>query len=311
MEDQDVRRELGEHLVEEVLQGRMTRRQLMVRASVFGLSATAIGSLLAACGSSSPSTSASASAAAPKTGGTMRVTMVPPVGSPNPVTMYDAGSIAVVQQVCEYLVWVENDLSLRPVLAQSWSPDSTGKVWTFKLRQGVTFNDGSPFGADDVVFTFKLLTDPKTGSAALSNFEGVLVPSGVVKVDDATVAFHLERPFADFPYLVSSSNYNAVVLPQTFNNDFVKNPVGTGPFMITSYKGTEQATPEAQPHLLAEGPAVPERCHHALHQRHRGAEPAAAGRRRRHDAFDTLPGVEVALREPQDRRPFHTVHADA
>ena len=84
VEDQDVRRELGEHLVEEVLQGRMTRRQLMVRASVFGLSATAIGSLLAACGSSTPSTSASASAAAPKTGGTMRVTMVPPSGRPTP-----------------------------------------------------------------------------------------------------------------------------------------------------------------------------------------------------------------------------------
>ncbi len=50
--------------------------------------------------------------------------------------------------------WVENDLSLRPVLAESWTPDATLKTWTFTLRQGVKFNDGSPFAADDVVATF-------------------------------------------------------------------------------------------------------------------------------------------------------------
>lgn len=147
MNENDLQRELGDQLVGEVLHGRMTRRELIVRASVLGLSATAVGSLLAACGSSTSSTTspgASAAAAVPKAGGTMRVTMVPPAAALDPVTMYDAGSIAVIQQVCEYLIWVENDLSLRPVLAESWSPDSTGQVWTFRLRQGVSFNDGSP-----------------------------------------------------------------------------------------------------------------------------------------------------------------------
>jgi hypothetical protein len=52
MDDQEYRREYGQHLVEQVINGKMTRRQLLVRASVFGLSATAVGSLLAACGSS-------------------------------------------------------------------------------------------------------------------------------------------------------------------------------------------------------------------------------------------------------------------
>ena len=67
MTDENYAREYGEHLVEQVLKGRMTRRQLLVRASVFGLSATAVGQLLAACGSrrrrgASPSAAASGSA---------------------------------------------------------------------------------------------------------------------------------------------------------------------------------------------------------------------------------------------------------
>jgi len=255
MADSSFQREYGHHLVEEVLNGRLTRRELIVRASVMGLSATAIGSLLAACGSSgtTATTSPSASAVPAKTGGTLRVTLVPPAAALDPVTMYDAGAIATVQQVCEYLAWVENDLTLRPVLATSWSSDSTGKVWTFKLRPGVTFNDGSPFTADDVVATFERLVNPKSGSSALSNFAGILSPGGTVKVDDTTVEFHLDRAFVDFPYLVASTNYNAVILPKNYSGNFQKNPVGTGPFMMTSYTPKQGATFKKNPTYWQKG----------------------------------------------------------
>jgi peptide/nickel transport system substrate-binding protein len=244
MQENELQRELGQHLVDEVNKGRITRRQLLVRGSVFGLSMTALGSLLAACGGDSSDSAASTSAAAsvaPKAGGTMRVTMVPPTGALDPVVMYDAGTIATVQQVCEYLAWAENDLKLRPVLAESWTPDAEAKTWTFKLRQNVKFNNGQPFTADDVVSTFKRLCDPEVGSSALSNFEGILSTSGVQKVDDYTVEFGLDRAFVDFPYLVSSSNYNCVVLPKSYKNDFEKNPVGTGPFTLTSYTDKQKA----------------------------------------------------------------------
>ena len=255
MHDNELQRDLGQTMVDEVYRGRMTRRELLVRGTVLGLSMTTIGSLLAACGGSSSSTSsASASAsAAPKMGGMLRLTMVPPTAAPDPVTMYDAGSIATVQQVCEYLAWVENDLSLRPVLAESWTPDETGQTWTFKLRQNVTFNNGQPFGADDVVATFKHLTDPKTGSGALSNFKGILSPDGVRKVDDMTVEFGLDRAFVDFPYLVSSTNYNSVVLPKDYAGDFVKNPVGTGPFMLESFVTDQSAQYKKNPSYWQSG----------------------------------------------------------
>lgn len=252
-------REYASHLVDEVVNGRMTRRQLLVRGSVFGLSATALGSLLAACGSSSPSSGKTPSASSvgasgtPKVGGTLRVALVEPRSDVSPVTMGDQGSVILVQQLCEYLAWVNNDDTLRPVLAESWSPDPSAKVWTYKLRQGVTFNDGSPFGADDVVTTFDRLVTPNSGSSALSALKGILSPGGTVKVDDHTVAFHLDAAFVDFPYLISSQTYTSVILPHNWSGNFLKDPVGTGPFMLTKYSVGQKATLKKNPNYWQKG----------------------------------------------------------
>ena len=254
MSDTPVQREYAQHLLEEVKSGRMTRRQLLVRASVMGLSATAMGRLLVACGgSSSPSASAS-TGGTPKAGGTLKVTMPSPTVALDPTTMYDTGSIAMTQQVAEYLIWVGNDLKPRGVLAESWSPSSDLKTWTFKLRQGVTFQDGKPFGADDVVATMNILLDPKTVSAALASFSGILSQGGVQKVDDSTVAFHLDQAFADFPYMVGSTNYDCLILPSTYRpGSWQTTPVGTGPFKLTSYTPKQSATLVKNPNYWDKG----------------------------------------------------------
>lgn len=167
--------------------------------------------------------------------------------------MFDAGAIAVVQQVAEYLAWAENDFTLRPVLAESWSHDAKAQVWTFNLRKGVTFSNGKPFSADDVVATFDRLTDPKNQSGALTVFHGILAQGGTQKVTDDSVAFHLERPFVDFPYLVSSGNYNAVMLPADYSGNFMKDAVGTGPFILSSYTPTQQAGFQRNPKYWQKG----------------------------------------------------------
>ncbi len=254
MDDSQLQREYGHHLLEEVLAGRMTRRDLLRRATVLGLSTPLIGALLAACNkSSNVSPSGSPQAGQPRPGGTLRVAMVPPVSTLDPVLFYDAGAIAVVQQVAEYLAWVENDGSLRPVLAEKWTPDSEAKSWTFVLRNGVTFNNQQPMTADDVVSTFDRLTDPKTQSAALSNFQGILSKGGTEKVDDSTVRFNLDRAFVDFPNLVASTNYNAFILPAGYSGVFQKNPVGTGPFTMTSYVPKQSASFKKNPNYWQKG----------------------------------------------------------
>ena len=241
--DTPFQHEYADHLLHEVLAGHMTRRQLIVRASVVGLSATLVGQVLAACGSSTTGSSSASPSSAPKSGGTLKITMPSPTVAVDPTTMYDTGSIAIAQQVAEYLIWVNNDLSLRPVLAKSWSPNSTATVWTFNLQKGVTFQDGKAFGADDVVATMNILLNPKTVSAALASFQGILSQGGVKKIDDTTVAFHLDQPFADFPYFVASTNYDCLIMPSTFKQGtWQKNPVGTGPFMMTKFTPKQGAT---------------------------------------------------------------------
>jgi peptide/nickel transport system substrate-binding protein len=265
MNDEQYRREYGHHLIDMVKSGRMTRRQLLVRASVFGLSATAAGHLLTACGgdgdggSASPAASGSG-APAPVMGGTLKVAIAPSLTDLDPVTIYDTGGVTLIQQFCEYLMNLNDDFSLRPVLAESWAPNEKGDVWTFKLRQGVQFSDGSPFEAEDVVASIERLVDPNSGSGALAAFQGILSPGGTEKVDQYTVAFDLDKPFADFPYLVCQSSYNAVMLPRTYEGDWVKNPVGTGPWVLKDYTAKQRCTATKNPTYWgkdAQGRALP------------------------------------------------------
>ncbi len=249
MNDSTLQIEFGQHLLEELRAGRLTRREFIRSATVVGLSLSSIATLLGL----GRSQEVFAQAPPIKRGGILRVALVPPTAAVDPVTMFDAGAIAVVQQVAEYLVWAENDLRIRPVLATRWEPDEKGKTWIFTLRDGVTFSNGKPLTADDVVATFDRLTDPQTRSSALANFRGILSKGNTEKISANKVAFHLDRAFVDFPYLVSSTNYNAVIIPQNYAGDFEKQPVGTGPFTMTAYVPKESARFRRNPRYWQNG----------------------------------------------------------
>jgi peptide/nickel transport system substrate-binding protein len=232
------RSELENHYIDEFVSGHIGRREFLRRGSMIGMSASVLGAVLSACGSSSSSSSSgSSSGGTPTKGGTLRVAISAPAAAVNPLTVADAGGLCMLGQTGEFLILDNNlKLALQPQLAMSWKPNKDGSMWTFKLRQGVKFNNGSPMTADDVVWTFQQLADPKNASNALSTFTGVLTPSGVKKKDASTVEFHLEAANGNFPYLVSSDNYNAIIVPK--GTDFAKwqsTFVGTGPFKLTSY----------------------------------------------------------------------------
>jgi peptide/nickel transport system substrate-binding protein len=246
------RTELENHYIDELVSGRMGRRDFLRRGSMIGMSMPLLGAILAACGGSSSSSTSTGTGAAPssgKKGGTLRVAGVTPAAAVNPLTVADAGGLLMLNQTGEFLIFDSNlKLALQPMLALSWKPNTDGSVWTFKLRPGVTFHDGKQMTADDVVYTFKQLSDPKVASNALSAFTGVLTPDGVKKVDSTTVEFHLESPNGNFPYLVSSDNYNAIIVPN--GTDFAKwqkTFVGTGAFKLSSYTQGNGASFVANP----------------------------------------------------------------
>jgi peptide/nickel transport system substrate-binding protein len=276
LSDSRAQSELAHHLVDEVRAGRLTRGELIRRATVIGLSFSSIGALLAACGgsesdatSSAATSSSNGGAAATATasdatsvvtaagtgqaGGTFRIAIAEMTGALDPVTMYDAGTIAVAQQIAEYLIWVDPGGKLRPVLAEKWSADATAKTWTFSIRPNVVFNDGTPLTAADVVASIKRLADPKSESAALSSFSGLLSPDNIEARDDHTVVFHLDAPFADFPYFVSSANYNTLIVPKGYAGNLQKVPVGTGPFTLSALAPKQSATFVKNPKYWAQG----------------------------------------------------------
>jgi len=227
--------EIGNHVIDEFVAGRLNRRDFLRRGALVGISAPVLGGVLAACGSSSPSPSSSGSGGA-GSGATIKVGISTPAAAINPLTISDQGGLDMLGQTGEYLCLSDQTLTLRPVLATSWTPNATADVWTFKIRKGVKFHDGSPLTAEDVVYTYKLQTNPAGKASALSNLGGVLLPSGVVKVDDYTVAFHLQAPNGNFPYLTSSDNYTMIILPKGYDPaKWESSFIGTGPFKLKSY----------------------------------------------------------------------------
>ena len=237
--------EIANHIIDEFAAGRLSRRDFVRRGTVVGISVPLLGSILAACGSSgsssSPSGGSSSAAGAP--GAVIKAGIVTPTGAINPVTVADQGGLDMLGQTGEYLCLSTQTLTLKPVLATSWTPNSKADVWTFKIRQGVKFHNGQALTADDVVYTYQLHTNPKGEANALSAFGGVLLPAGVKKVDDFTVEFHLSAPNGNFPYLTSSDNYNMIILPKGYDPaKWQSTFLGTGPFKFGSYTPKSGAT---------------------------------------------------------------------
>jgi peptide/nickel transport system substrate-binding protein len=223
---------LENHLIDGLVDGRVSRRDFVRHGSLLGLSLPLLGRIGMAAGLGGMPTLARAQG---EPGATIRVASSVPAATIDPVTIADAGGLLVMQQVAEFLCVDGPDLVLQPALAESWKPNDNGTVWTFKLRKGVKFHSGGEMKADDVVASIDRLADPANSSNALSVFTGILQKGASKKVDDYTVEFHLDAPNGNFPYMLSSDNYNAVIIPASYKGDYEKSFDGTGPFRIEKY----------------------------------------------------------------------------
>ena len=138
---------------------------------------------------------------------------------------------------------------LIPALAESWEVSKTDPTkWTFKLRKGVKFHDGSEFNADAVVFNMDRLYDEKAPqySARMVSLSNFRTPSykAVKKIDDYTVEFETKTPDAFWPFQIC---YVLMASPKAWEaagkswEEFAKKPSGTGPWKLTTLKARELA----------------------------------------------------------------------
>lgn len=218
-------------LIDELRAATMSRRAFLRAASVVGLGLPLAGAFAGP--------SLASAAPIPRTAkrlATLRIGVAAPTDRLDPLSLDSDGAVAILGQSAEYLTWSNDRLQLEPRLGTSWKPNADASQWTFAVRKGVRFHNGKGLTADDIVATFDRLTDPANSSTALSVFGGVLAKGNTTKVDSYTVSFELNVPYANFPYLVSSDNVNAVILPKNYAGDWEKTFVGTGPWIRQEYR---------------------------------------------------------------------------
>ena len=155
----------------------------------------------------------------------------------NPFVGYSGTSYEIFHLNYDFLVGYNTDLSPRPELATSWETSPDGKVWTFHLRQGVTWQDGEPFTAADVVFTYTyIITNDLTAFTSYTNSI-----EKIEALDDFTVKMTCSEPKANMLRLwipILPEHIWSKIPGKRAGNDYINKPpiVGTGPFQAIEVK---------------------------------------------------------------------------
>jgi len=164
----------------------------------------------------------------------------------DPHDQYDVSSFIPQQNIYDTLIGYRGeDISTYvPVLATSWSSNPQGDIWTFTLRQGVKFSNGSNFTAEDVAYTFDRIIGMGAPDTGVDWIISQQMSNGSVEiVDNYTVKFHLDFPYAGFLATLGTEMPSAIMDKQyveanggvqwKVHNDYIdENPMGTGPYML-------------------------------------------------------------------------------
>ena len=239
-------------------QSRISRREFLRTATLLGMSLGAATTFLASCstpeatptevpaGTTEEQPTAAPVAtdtpvpapAGPKRGGTMTIaTRIQRIDHPARLSWIEG--VNQWRQVCEYLTFTGYDNLTVPWLLDKWEANADVTEWTLFLKQGIMFNDGTELTAADVKFNFEQWLSEEIGSSMLGLMGGYLSANDVEIADDYTLKLHLSAPQIAVPEHLF--HYPAMILPQTFEGDIVRQPVGTGPFMMEEYLETERA----------------------------------------------------------------------
>ena len=175
----------------------------------------------------------------------------------------DGESIKAGIQIYENLVkFGNNSMKIEPQLATSWSVSPDGLTWTFHLRKGVTFQDGTPFDAHAVYESFDRIIDPQNPYHAYGKWRYMSLSLGMVKqvkvIDKYTVALVTKKPYA--PLLNNLALWLCpIVSPKAlaeYKDQIGQHPVGTGPFKFVKWIKDDQIILERNDHYWGKKPKL-------------------------------------------------------
>ncbi|MFW5810217.1 MAG: ABC transporter substrate-binding protein, partial [Thermodesulfobacteriota bacterium] len=156
----------------------------------------------------------------------------------------------VAWQMYDSLVWINDQGTVVPALAESWIISEDGSEITFKLKKGIKFHNGEPFDADSVVYTWE-----RGKQGRMQWKEKFAIAKSVEKIDDYTVKIDTGKPnpllfrvMAEFWAMIPPEYHKKVG-----ENEFLNNPVGTGPFKFKEWRKGDRIVFEANPDYWEEG----------------------------------------------------------
>jgi peptide/nickel transport system substrate-binding protein len=225
------------------------RRQFLGLLGGGILAGAVAGPLLAACGSSSPSTGTATGGS--KRGGTLRFAIAGGATSdtPDPALAMTSFALYMAANLYDTLVRADVNFNLTPSLATEWSSSTDAKTWTFKLRDGVTFHNGKTLTAADVVYSVQRILNPKLASPVQANISPFLAPAGVTAPDPSTVQFQLTSANAFFPQILATVNFGIIPAGTTS----FASPAGTGPFSLAEFQAGANAKFTRNDHYWVSG----------------------------------------------------------
>lgn len=152
-------------------------------------------------------------------------------------------SFEVLENVFDTLVEPDENLQMRPALAESWEVSDDELTWTFRLRPGVAFHDGSPLTADDVAFSYNRIIDEE-----LTNVDKFSAVTSVEAPDPATVVIRVDRPVPNMLTNLGGFKGMAIVSRRNVESgEIATHPIGTGPFAFANQRSGDSITLVANP----------------------------------------------------------------